>query len=115
MGQSFYESSETARRLMDEANTLLPFDLKEICFEDSKELINQTTYTQPAIFVVSQMALALLKEAGIKADVVAGFSLGEYSALCAAHVFNFTEGVSLVAKRGELMGTASNNGKWQLY
>ena len=111
MGQSFYESSETARRLMDEANTLLPFDLKEICFEDSKELINQTTYTQPAIFVVSQMALALLKEAGIKADVVAGFSLGEYSALCAAHVFNFTEGVSLVAKRGELMGTASNNGK----
>jgi len=96
---------------MDEANTLLPFDLKEICFEDSKELINQTTYTQPAIFVVSQMALALLKEAGIKADVVAGFSLGEYSALCAAHVFNFTEGVSLVAKRGELMGTASNNGK----
>lgn len=45
MGQSFYESSETARRLMDEANTLLPFDLKEICFEDSKELINQTTYT----------------------------------------------------------------------
>ncbi len=47
MGQSFYESSETARRLMDEANTLLPFDLKETCFEDSKELINQTTYTQP--------------------------------------------------------------------
>ena len=69
MGQSFYESSETARRLMDEANTLLPFDLKEICFEDSKELINQTTYTQPAIFVVSQMALALLKEAGINFDV----------------------------------------------
>lgn len=111
MGQSFYESSETARQLMDEANTLLPFDLKEICFDDSKELINQTTYTQPAIFVVSQMALALLEEAGIKADVVAGFSLGEYSALCEAHVFDFKEGVSLVAKRGELMGAASNNGK----
>ena len=54
MGQSFYESSETARRLMDEANTLLPFDLKEICFEDSKELINQTTYTQPAIFEIGR-------------------------------------------------------------
>ncbi len=111
MGQSFYESSETARQLMDKANELLPFDLKEICFEDSQGVINQTTYTQPAIFVVSQMALALLQEAGIKADVVAGFSLGEYSALCAANVFNFTEGVSLVAKRGELMGAASNNGK----
>ncbi|MDE5976981.1 MAG: ACP S-malonyltransferase [Turicibacter sp.] len=111
MGQSFYESSETARQLMDEANNILPFDLKEICFEDSGQLINQTTYTQPAIFVVSQMALAVLQEAGIKADVVAGFSLGEYSALCAADTFNFTEGVSLVAKRGELMGVSSHNGK----
>lgn len=111
MGKSFYESSETARQLMDEANRILPFNLKEICFEDSNQLINQTTYTQPAIFVVSQMALALLQEAGIKADVVAGFSLGEYSALCAADTFDFTEGVSLVAKRGELMGASSHNGK----
>ena len=57
------------------------------------------------------MALATLKEAGIKPDVVAGFSLGEYSALCAADVFSFTEGVELVAKRGELMGVASGDGK----
>lgn len=111
MGKSFYESSEKARHLLDQANELLPFDLKEICFEDSQGLINQTTYTQPAIFVVSQMALALLQEAGIKADVVAGFSLGEYSALCVANAFNFEEGVTLVAKRGELMGAASDNGK----
>lgn len=111
MGKSFYESSEKARHLLDQANELLPFDLKEICFEDSQGLINQTTYTQPAIFVVSQMALALLQEAGVKADVVAGFSLGEYSALCAANAFNFEEGVTLVAKRGELMGAASDNGK----
>lgn len=111
MGKSFYESSEKARHLLDQANELLPFDLKEICFEDSQGLINQTTYTQPAIFVVSQMALALLQEAGIKTDVVAGFSLGEYSALCVANAFNFEEGVTLVAKRGELMGAASDNGK----
>lgn len=111
MGKSFYESSEKARHLLDQANELLPFDLKEICFEDSQGLINQTTYTQPAIFVVSQMALALLQEAGVKADVVAGFSLGEYSALCVANAFNFEEGVTLVAKRGELMGAASDNGK----
>ena len=111
MGKSFYESSEEARRLMDRANELLPFDLKEICFDDSQGLINQTMYTQPAIFVVSQMALALLHKADIQADVVAGFSLGEYSALCAANAFNFEEGVTLVAKRGELMGDASDNGK----
>ena len=111
MGKSFYESSETARDLMDQANALLSFDLKEICFEDSQGLINETTYTQPAIFVVSQMALALLQQKGIQADVVAGFSLGEYSALCAANVFSFEEGVKLVAKRGELMGAASNHGQ----
>lgn len=111
MGKSFYESSEEARHLMDRANELLPFDLKEICFDDSQGLINQTMYTQPAIFVVSQMALALLHKADIQADVVAGFSLGEYSALCAANAFNFEEGVTLVAKRGELMGDASDNGK----
>lgn len=111
MGKSFYDSSEKARQLMDQANELVPFNLKEICFEDSQGLISQTTYTQPAIFVVSQMALALLQEKGIKADVVAGFSLGEYSALCAANVFSFEEGVTLVAKRGELMSAASDNGK----
>lgn len=111
MGKSLYEMSEGARQLLETANNLLPFDLKEICFEDSEGLINQTTYTQPAIFTISHMALAALKEAGIKPDVVAGFSLGEYSALCEADVFTFDEGVKLVAKRGELMGAASGDGK----
>ncbi|MFR6472658.1 MAG: ACP S-malonyltransferase [Turicibacter sanguinis] len=111
MGKSLYEQNPTARQLFNQANDLLSFDLKELCFEDSQNLINQTAYTQPAIFTISQMALATLKEAGIKPDVVAGFSLGEYSALCAADVFSFTEGVELVAKRGELMGVASGDGK----
>lgn len=111
MGKSLYETNEIARQLFDTANELLPFDLKEICFEDSQGVINQTAYTQPAIFTVSHMALAALKEAGIHPDVVAGFSLGEYSALCAANTFSFEEGVQLVAKRGELMGAASGNGK----
>lgn len=111
MGKSLYEQNPTTRQLFNQANDLLSFDLKELCFEDSQNLINQTAYTQPAIFTISQMALATLKEAGIKPDVVAGFSLGEYSALCAADVFSFTEGVELVAKRGELMGVASGDGK----
>lgn len=111
MGKSLYETNEIASQLFDAANELLPFDLKEICFEDSQGVINQTAYTQPAIFTVSHMALAALKESGIQPDVVAGFSLGEYSALCAANNFSFEEGVQLVAKRGELMGSASGNGK----
>lgn len=111
MGKSLYETNEIASQLFDAANELLPFDLKEICFEDSQGVINQTAYTQPAIFTVSHMALAALKESGIQPDVVAGFSLGEYSALCAANTFSFEEGVQLVAKRGELMGSASGNGK----
>ena len=111
MGKSLYETNEIARQLLDTANELLLFDLKELCFEDSQGRINQTAYTQPAIFTVSHMALAALKEAGIQPEVVAGFSLGEYSALCAANTFSFEEGVQLVAKRGELMGSASGNGK----
>lgn len=111
MGKSLYENNETARQLFNQANERLAFDLKELCFEDSQKLINQTAYTQPAIFTISQMALATLKEAGLQPDVVAGFSLGEYSALCAADVFSFEEGVQLVAKRGELMGNAATNGK----
>lgn len=111
MGKSLYETNEIARQLLDTANELLPFDLKEICFEDSQGVINQTAYTQPAIFTVSHMALAALNEAGIQPEVVAGFSLGEYSALCAANTFSFEEGVQLVAKRGELMGSTSGNGK----
>ena len=111
MGKSLYETNEIARQLLDTANELLLFDLKELCFEDSQGRINQTAYTQPAIFTVSHMALAALKEAGIQPEVVAGFSLGEYSALCAADTFSFEEGVQLVAKRGELMGSASGNGK----
>lgn len=111
MGKSLYEQNQTARQLFDQANELLSFDLKELCFEDSQNLLSQTAYTQPAIFTISQMALAALKEEGITPDVVAGFSLGEYSALCAAEVFTFEAGVELVAKRGELMGAASGNGK----
>lgn len=111
MGKSLYEQNQTARQLFDQANEILSFDLKELCFEDSQNLLSQTAYTQPAIFTVSQMALAILKEAGITPDVVAGFSLGEYSALCAADVFTYEAGVELVAKRGELMGAASGNGK----
>ena len=108
MGKSFYESNERARQLMDKANEILPFNIKELCFEDAEKRLNETTYTQPAIFVVSQMALSLLEEAGVKPDVLAGFSLGEYSALCAAGVFDFNAGVSLVADRGALMGAVTN-------
>ena len=56
MGKSLYEQNPTARQLFNQANDLLSFDLKELCFEDSQNLINQTAYTQPAIFTISQMA-----------------------------------------------------------
>ena len=53
MGKSLYEQNPTARQLFNQANDLLSFDLKELCFEDSQNLINQTAYTQPAIFTIS--------------------------------------------------------------
>lgn len=111
MGRSLYEESEKAKTMFDVANELLPFDLAALCFEETDGLLNQTTYTQPAIFTMSAICLELLRDSGITPDVVAGFSLGEYGALYAVNVFSYTEGVKLVAKRGELMGACTATGK----
>ena len=110
MGKDFYENFEVARKYFDKANDILDIDLKELCFEGPEDVLTETQNTQPAIFTVSMIAFELLKEKGIKPSIVAGHSLGEYAALCAAGVFDFETGLKLVRKRGELMASAVSEG-----
>lgn len=106
MGKTLSETHAGARRLLDEANDVLGFDLADIMWNGPEDRLTSTDNTQPALFTVSMMAYEWLKERGLGADYAAGHSLGEYSALCAAGVFSFADGLRLVRLRGELMAKA---------
>src|SRR5688572_8420542 len=106
MGKKLSETHAGAKRLLDEANAVLGFDLADIMWNGPEEKLTSTDNTQPALFTVSMMAHEWLKERGLSVDYVAGHSLGEYSALCAAGVFSFGDGLRLVRLRGELMAKA---------
>ena len=104
MGKDLYEHSPSARALFQSADDILGFPLSKICFEGPEEELRQTRNTQPAIFLHS-MALAAEPE-NLTPAMVAGHSLGEYSALVAAGVLSFENGLKLVRLRGELMQSA---------
>ncbi|GIV56246.1 MAG: malonyl CoA-acyl carrier protein transacylase [Candidatus Kapaibacterium sp.] len=104
MGHSLYQSSQPARVIFDRADDLLGYKLSALCFEGPEELLRQTRYTQPALFVHEAAILAALGNPS--AHAVAGHSLGEYTALYAAGAFDFDSALRLVALRGELMFTA---------
>jgi [acyl-carrier-protein] S-malonyltransferase len=103
MLRDILEVSGFARRTVATASEILGEDLKEICVNGPLEVLKQTKFTQPAIFTHSYILTVLLKERGLSPDGVAGHSLGEYSALCAAGAFSFEDGCKLVKIRGELM------------
>jgi len=94
------------QELFARANKLLGFDIQQICFFGPEEKLTQTDVTQPAIFIHSAIVTRLLAEKGIIPDMVAGHSLGEYSALYAAGILDFDETLMLVKRRGELMQRA---------
>lgn len=106
MGMDVYKKSVEGKQLLESANRILDFDLLELISSENENL-NQTAFTQPALLAVS---IALMKEFSqrtkIKADYVAGLSLGEYSALVAAGAIDFEKAVSLVRKRGQYMEEA---------
>jgi malonyl CoA-acyl carrier protein transacylase len=104
MGKSIYDHYPTAKTIFDSIK--LDFDVKKCCFEGPEEVLNTTEYTQPAMVLVANAITAVLKEKGIIPDVVAGLSLGEYSALCASGVFNPQTGIELVRFRGQVMQEA---------
>lgn len=117
MGKELYGSSPAAKEVFDKANDVLKFDIKKIIFEGPEEDLKSTINCQPAILIHSIAALRALEEnkktSEIKPVFTAGLSLGEYSALIAAGVFGFEDGVRLIRKRAEFMeeAAAKNPGK----
>ena len=105
MGADLYDAYPAFRAVLDSAE--VDFDLKEVCFTDSQGLINQTRYTQPCMVAFAAGLTAVLRQKGIVPTVAAGLSLGEYSALHAAGVFDAATAVKLVAFRGKAMEEAA--------
>jgi [acyl-carrier-protein] S-malonyltransferase len=104
MGKELYETNPRARKLFDLTNEILGFDLTGIMFDGSPEEQKQTKVTQPAIFLHS-VALALSDD-NFRPDMVAGHSLGEFSALVANEALSFEDGLLLVSKRAQAMQRA---------
>lgn len=107
MGLDLYEHYSSARDLVNQADHILGFELSAIMFgRGDTEQLRQTEITQPALYVHSLAAAAVLRERGIRPDMAAGHSLGEYSALAAVGAFDFESGLLAVRRRGELMAQA---------
>jgi len=102
MAKDFYDNFEDSKKVFDEADDVLDIELKKICFEENDD-INKTEYTQPAMVATEVAIYEHLKNAGLKADVFAGLSLGEYSALVAAGAMTLADGIKTVRRRGILM------------
>lgn len=110
MGKDFYEQSETARKVIDKATELLDIDMKALCFEENDKL-DQTEYTQAALVTVCLAMEHVLRGRGLKADVTAGLSLGEYCAIASAGGMTTEDAITTVRKRGILMQNAVPGGK----
>lgn len=104
MGKDLYQNHDKAKELMDDSNDILGFDIVKTMFEGSDEELKQTRVTQPAIFIHSVVAALTLED--FQPDMVAGHSLGEFSALVANGVLSFEDGLTLVSKRAMAMQKA---------
>lgn len=107
MGKELYESSAVARERFEQANDILGFRITDIMFAGTPEDLKQTKVTQPAVFLHSVISSEILKDSN--PDMVAGHSLGEYSALVASGALRFEDGLKLVFKRAIAMQKACDN------
>ena len=110
MGKDFYETSDLAKEMFENAGKRIGVNFKEMIFEEN-DLLGQTMYTQPCILLVQMVAYALFKEEcpDIKAELFLGHSLGEFSALCASGAIDYIDAVELVHRRGQLMQDACSD------
>ena len=113
MGRELYDQYELVRSTFDEASQVLGYDVRALIDQDEEKL-NQTRYTQPAILTTSVAIYRLLADKGVEPDMVAGLSLGEYSALVAAGALDFKTAVGLVAKRSSFMEEAAPAGSGKM-
>ncbi|HEL1632805.1 TPA: ACP S-malonyltransferase [Streptococcus suis] len=109
MARDLYENYPIVRETFDQASQILGYDIRDL-IDNQEDKLHQTRYTQPAILTTSVAIFRLLEEEGIQPDMVAGLSLGEYSALVASGALAFEDAIALIAKRGEYMETAAPAG-----
>ena len=106
MGKDLYDKTEIGKKYYNIANEILEADIQSISFNGPEEILKKTKYTQPAIFIVSAIIGHAMIEKGYTPDIVAGHSLGEYSALVVSGAFDFSTGLELVKLRAESMQNA---------
>ena len=107
MSQNFYDNSDIAKEMFEKAGERIGVNFEELIFKEN-DLLDQTSYTQPAILLTQMVAYRLFKEAypSVKATFFLGHSLGEFSALCASGAIDYIDAVELVHRRGQLMENA---------
>ncbi len=113
MARDLYEHFDIVKATFEQASQILGYDIRRL-IDDDQDKLNQTRFTQPAILTTSVAIYKLLIEKGISPDIVAGLSLGEYSALVAAGALDFETALQLVAKRGQLMEEAAPAGSGKM-
>jgi [acyl-carrier-protein] S-malonyltransferase len=111
MGIDIILNYDLAKKIIDKSNTILDFNLKQLIKLGPEEKLNNTRNTQPAIFTISYILNQILKDNNIEPEIVAGHSLGEYSALAVAGAIKFESGLRLVRQRGILMDEALPEGE----
>src|SRR4030043_1761744 len=111
MGKEIYENFAEAKEIFRYASEALGYDVADLCFNGPAEELNKTFRTQPCILTASISFHKVLLSKGIKPSVVAGHSLGEYSAIVAAEVLSFKDAVRLTEKRGQFMQEAVPEGR----
>ena len=104
MGKAFYDAFQEAKDVYDQAH--IDIDVKKVCFDGPEDVLNETSYAQPCILTTSLAIAKVIEAHGIHPDYVAGLSLGEYSAACAAGVFSLTDTAKLLRTRGDAMQKA---------
>ena len=114
MGKDIYDKYEVARNIYDKVQEITNIDIAKISFEGPVEVLNETKNTQLAILTNSLAILEVLKENNVEAEVSAGLSLGEYTALIYSNYLSFEEGIKIVQKRGEYMQNLLPEGDWQM-
>lgn len=114
MGKDLYDTYEEIRNIYEKVQEITGIDIAKISFEGPEELLSETKYTQLAVLVMSLGILEILNKNNIVAEISAGLSLGEYSALINSKVLSFEEGIKLVQKRGEYMQNLLPSGEWQM-
>jgi [acyl-carrier-protein] S-malonyltransferase len=107
MGKDLYDLHTEVREVFGSADSILGMSLSKLCFEGPEEELRLTVNTQPALFTTSVACLRMLEKHGIRPDVTAGHSIGEYAALVAAGALPFGQGLKLVRTRAELMQEAA--------